>query len=61
MRSELIELERFATMQTVGQNCWETIERERAATKRRRRMLRKQESEAEQNEQNEFVPDRREY
>ena len=61
MRSELMELERFATMQTVGLDCWEAIERERAETKRRRRVMREQEREVDRNERVELVRDRREY
>lgn len=61
MRCEQKALERLATMQTVGLDCWEAIERERAVTERRRRVMREQEREVDRNERTELIPDRREY
>ena len=61
MRSELFELERKETAEWMGFDAWAAMQRNKAASRRRTQIIRKQEREVEQNERYDLVPDRREY
>lgn len=61
MRSELLELERQEAAELMGYDAWAAMQRNKAASRRRAQIIKKQEREVEQNERYDLVPDRREY